>query len=281
MPALQFSKLGKSVGDLFKKEYDYQYQVATKNKAGAVAVESGAFGKSGGLNGYGKLTYTDKSFGKVEMEMRTNDKPDKTNVKVTLDKLSDGLEVVLAGDAASSASVEASYSQDFFSSNVKLSSAGGQQSASVSGLISSDGLSVGGNLSFDLGAEGSPTLKDYNVGSEYSEKDFTLSLVTKSQGEEIHASYFQRMNKDTQIGCTFSHNPDGDKRTLTFGGQRQLDASTTVKSMANTDGALAVAVVHQLGNPAFSVGVSSKFNALSKDPLVAQAFGVSLKFGDF
>jgi voltage-dependent anion channel protein 2 len=279
MPAKQFSKVGKNVGDLFKKEYDFQYQVATKSKSGSVNVETGAYGKSGGLNGYGKLCYKDSSFGSVDLEMRTNDKPDKTNIKLTLDKLGDGLEVVVQGNSGSNGSLEASYAQDFFSTNAVLRTDGSSHNLSAAGLITSDGLSVGGQVNLNL-ADG-PELTDYNVGAEYSEKDITLTLLTKKQGEEIHASYYQKTSSTTTLGCTFTHNPDGDARSLTFGGQHQLDSNTTLKSKASTNGTVSVAVQHRLANPAMLIGVASSFNALSKDPLVAQQFGVSLKFGDF
>jgi len=280
MVAKLFSKVGKDAGDLFKKMYDYKYEVATKSSGESVKLETGAVGKDNALNGYGKINYSDKAFGKVDVEMRTKDRPAATNVKLTLNKLSPGLEVVAKADASSSGSLEATYAQDFFSLQSLLSSNGSKHGLSASGLITSDGLSCGGAVKVGFADDG-PELKDYNVGAEYSEGPITLSLVTKQQGEAIEASYFQKLSKATRIGSTFSHSPENDTRTLKFGGHHQFDAATVIKSKVGTCGTVAVAVEHRLASPSVLVGVAASFNALSKEPLVAQDFGVSLKFGEF
>jgi hypothetical protein len=267
----QFSKFGKSVKDLFGKKYDFGYEVSTKHKASsAVTVEAGGAGNGGAIAGKAKLTYKNGDFGSVEVNVKTGGADKNQTAKVTLDKLSDGLEVVVSGDARPAGNVEVSYSQDFFAANAKVDS---NSSLSAAASIGSDGLSVGAEAK----ASSSGSVSDYNVGCQYAQPDFTLTLKTANSGEDISASFFQKLSSATSVGALFNAAP---ANKLTFGLEHSYDASTTLKSKVNSAGVLGAAVEHRLDNGPL-LGLAGSFNLLGKDPFAAQKFGLSVKFGDF
>jgi hypothetical protein len=270
----QFSKFGKSVKDLFGKKFDFEYEVATKHKASkGVTVEAGGVGAGGAITGKTTVNYKNKEFGSLELNLKTDGKDKNQKAKVTLDKLADGLEVVLSGDARPAGNVEVSYSQDFFAGSASASS---DSKITASGTIGHDGLSVGAEVKADT----SGSVNDYNVGCQYAQSDFTLTLKTASKGEEISLSFFQKLSNATSLGSLFYHNPETDVRKLAFGLEHSYDSATTLKTKVDTSGTLGTAIQHRLDQGPL-LGLAGSFNVLSKQPFAAQKFGVSLKFGDF
>jgi len=96
------------------------------------------------------------------------------------------------------------------------------------------------------------------------------------KAEKITASYFQKVSNDLQVGATVDF---GKNRVLTIGDEYQLDADTTLKAKANTQGVVSAVVEHRLANPKLQFGVAASFNALNG--VVADQFGLSVTFGDF
>lgn len=273
----QFSKFGKSVKDLFGKKFDYNYEVATKHKASkGVTVETGGVGAGGAINGKTKVNYKNGDFGSVEVSLNTSGQDKDQSAKVTLDKLGKGIEVVVSGDARPACKADVSYSQDFFASNFAVDSNGSKTNLVGSGTIGHDGLSVGAEVK----ANASGCVSDYNVGCEYAQPDFNVTLKTTKKGEEISASYFQKVSKATSLGSLFFHNPESDVRRLSVGVEHKLDSDTVVKTKVDSTGILATAIEHRLSQGPL-LGVAGSFNLLSKEPLAAQQFGFSLKFGDY
>lgn len=274
----QFSKFGKSVKDLFSKKYDFQNEVATKHKASkGVTVEAGGVSKGGAITGTSKINYKNTAFGSVDVQLKTNDNDKNQTVKVTLNKLVNNVEVIVSGDARPAAKVDASYAADFFAVNAVVDSDGKKTGVVTSASIGHDGLSVGATVACDP-VKGS--VKDYNVAAQYAQPDFTVTLQTAKSGEEIAASYFQKLSSFTSVGSLFKHNPENDMKILSVGVVHQFDRGTSLKTKVDSTGALAASVEHRIKNGPLLCAASS-FNLQAKEPFTAQSCGVSVKFGDY
>merc|ERR1712194_418959 len=178
-----------------------------------------------------------------------------------------GVDVTLAG-SAKDVSLDTVYSQDSVTATAKV----------VHGLSnSSTAVSISGVLGVDVDAANPAAPSDYNVGAEYTQKDLTASLVTSSQGNDITASYFQKIGGDLNLGSSMLVKPSGT-RLFTFGGEYALDKCTALKAKADSKGIVGTSITHTLAKPALKFCISAQFDALSSDILAAQKLGVSLTF---
>jgi len=268
-----WGKLGTNVKDLFTKKYTFKNQVISKhNSKNGVTLESGGV-YTNQLSGYVKATQKTKDLGTAEVNIDTTGKADG---KVKFDALSKGLVLTLSGDAKPSAKVNVDYSQEYFAGSVSLDTAVKNLQTKVEGtaVVGLEGLSFGGQARFDV--SGDNELEDYNAAVEYTQDDFTATVQSSDKAEKITASYFQKVSSDLQVGATVEF---GKSRVLTIGDEYQLDADTTLKAKANTQGVVSAVVEHRLANPKLQFGVAASFNALNG--VVADQFGLSVTFGDF
>jgi len=268
-----WGKLGTNVKDLFTKKYTFKNQVISKhNSKNGVTLESGGV-YTNQLSGYVKATQKTKDLGTAEVNIDTTGKADG---KVKFDALSKGLVLTLSGDAKTSAKVNVDYSQEYFAGSVSLDTAVKNLQTKVEGtaVVGLEGLSFGGQARFDV--SGDNELEDYNAAVEYTQDDFTATVQSSDKAEKITASYFQKVSSDLQVGATVEF---GKSRVLTIGDEYQLDADTTLKAKANTQGVVSAVVEHRLANPKLQFGVAASFNALNG--VVADQFGLSVTFGDF
>lgn len=269
---VQFSKLGKKVTDLFKKNYEFDNQIATKNSTSVnnakLTIEAGSKNQT---NGFAKITYDSKDLGKFELDFPTAGMP---SAKVTNTGVMDGLELVLAGNGKPAGSLEANYAQDFVACSTKVCS---NNNVNASVTIGHDDVTCGGAVALNMAGE----IKNWDVAAEWAKKDFTMTVHTAKKGEDITLSFFQRVSGQTSVGARFFHQPESDDKKLTFGMDHQYDSKTNIKAKADTAGVVSTAIQHRLSNPSFLLNVSAEFNALSKDRLNAQKLGVSAKFGDY
>lgn len=271
----QFKDLGKKAKDLFKKSYDFKNELKVVSKADGVKLENGGvMGKT--LVGHTKANWTDQYLGDIEVEAHSCGI---AKGQFKLKKVTDGVDVTVAGGACGAVSVEATYVQTNVSATVKADHNLNKGSTGVlaCAVLGFDGVSVGGTVSVD--ASGSP--KDYNVGAQYSQKDLTASLVTSNKGDDITMSFFQNYSKSTCLGASMLIKPEDGSRVFSFGTDHQLDCKTAIKAKADSNGVVGTAVSHVLANPAMKFCVSAEFDALGADVCKAQKFGISLNFGDF
>jgi len=226
------------------------------------------------LSGYVKASQKTKDLGTAEVNIDTTGKADG---KVKFDALSKGLVLTLSGDAKPSAKVNVDYSQEYFAGSVSLDTAVKNLQTKVEGtaVVGMEGLSFGGQARFDVSRENE--VEDYNAAVEYTQDDFTATVQSSDKAEKITASYFQKVSNDLQVGASVDFGKGG--RVLTIGDEYQLDADTTLKAKANTQGVVSAVVEHRLANPKLQFGVAASFNALNG--VVADQFGLSVTFGDF
>jgi len=274
----QFSKFGKKVNDLlFKKKYDFKHELKTIHKGpNDITLEFGAFGTTA-VNGYSKATYKNKSFGEIEAEVHTSGKG---KVKGLFNKFYSGWDITVTGTTGpDSVNADANYEMKGIALNGALNRDAKNARLSGSAVVGTDGFSVGGSGQMDLTA-GNGNFDDYNVGVEYSAKDFAVTVTSKNRGTEVVAGYFQQVTGDTAIGASFDLLPsDGGHRNLTLGAEHKLDKATTVKVRGDTDGALAAAVEHRLASPSLLLGLSASVK--TKNGLTFDKVGVSVSLGDY
>lgn len=293
----KFADLGKKVADLFKKKFDdkgHSFTFKNKTKAG-VDVES-AVAVGDAITGKTKATFKHSAVGKVVVNAST---PGDLKGELTLQKLMDGLKVVVSGGHAPlkkdkktgamaggwSAKVATEYAQDFFAATADVTCKPDSGLIDLSATIGFDGLSVGGMLSSTVSGEGDFDIADHNFGVQYAKDDFIACIKTSDQGDSITGSYFHNLSKEHQLGCTFLFAPTKpDSKVLTFGTEYRLDANTVVKAKFDTTNNLSTAIQHTLGSPALQLGLASSFKIDSSNTsasLTAKKFGVSCTFGDF
>lgn len=270
---VQFNKLGKKAKDLFKKTYDYKNEIKVNSNAGGVKVETGGYqGKA--LTGYSKVNFTDATLGDVELEAHSSGC---TKGSLTFKSITDGVDLTLSG-SPNDGSVEALYSKGSLSAQAKVCHGFAKSSTgiSASAVYNVDNVALGGTISLDAADPTNP--KDFNVGAEYSQKDLTASIVTSNQGNDLTASYFQKITGDLSLGSSMLVKPDAGTRLFTFGGVYSLDKVTTIKAKADSNGIVGTSITHTLTKPAMTFAVSAQFDAMSSDVLAAQKLGVSLAF---
>jgi len=269
-----FADLGKSASDLFKKKFDYSNTVATKNKtlSGLVFTTTGDLSTPNGIAGTIKVNHSDKKYGKTEAEIST---AGSAKGKVTLDTLLDGTVVHVSANNKPSGTVTAEYRQDFFAGTASYeTSFFNKNKLNGSGVIGFDGLSVGGSVTFDL--MGGSDVEDYNVGAQYATRDYTAAIRTENKGEFITGSYFLQVSPVHQIGASLNSNLVGQLAT-----EYRVDARTSVKARADTNGVVDTAVEHRLANPKVLINFASQFQAGKNLTLAPSKFGVGLTFGDY
>lgn len=273
----QFGKLGKSVNGLFKKKYDFSNTISTKNVSGNVTVEAGAT-RGDNLTGYTTATLKDGKWGELECKLSTDSNADIPTGQLKLTKLAPGLEVTVKG-SVSKVNVDAVLTKDAATLTAGVASSSKGTKITASGVISNDGLSVGGAVSLDA----TGNLTDYNVGTEWASKDLTVTLVTSDKGENITASCHQKLAGGSVLGAKYTLAPENNARSLTVGTKFNFDDRTLVQTKIGSCGTLSTVVEHRLSAINALLCVSTAHNTLASGSGVMRAkdLGVSLKLGEF
>jgi len=288
-----FSKFGKSYNDLSKKKFDYSNtaKISSTTASGLTLETTGVLGQNS-VSAKEKVTQKDSSFGETTLEVCTKSGKFTTSAKAT--QLVDGATFELSGgycppckssdNTGFFAKLNGDYSQEFFAGTSQLTvNDRGNTSPAVdlqaSAVIGAQGMSVGGAVRLDL--TGADTVKDYNLGVQYSASDFTAALVTSDRADTINASVYHKMNRNQQVGVAFNTNPFKGTKELTFATQYAVDVDTTVKAKFSSNGTIGTAVEHQLQNPRLKYNVAAEFNTTGASIPQASRFGVGVTFGQF
>lgn len=282
-----FGKLGKKVGDLFKKKYSTDHQLIAKHTtAEGVNLETTADFK-GTTAGKVKAGYKDKSFGEFELEVGTSGN---AKGKAVFNKLTEGVELTGEGSQKGGKmanALTATYKQDFFATGLKVQGLGLAKTKATGDLtIGIDGLSVGGMVEVDLLQQ---SITDKNVGMELTQNDFTATLTTEKNTNVFTASFFHKVNKDYQIGARFKFQPNQtdknkkplDPRVLEIGTHFNLDADTCIRTKLELPKSEAtIALEHKLANPQVMLALTGSFG-LGGGTLKSNNFGLQATLGDF
>lgn len=120
-------------------------------------------------------------------------------------------------------------------------------------------------------------IKDFNVGVEYTNKDFTATFRSYEYGEALDLSWISKLSCGMTIGSKVELSPE-DETTMTFGLNKHFkDLSLNAK--LNTEGTLSTKLERHLRDPRVKVVTTAEMSPLKS--LFPTKFGVKLDFGDF
>lgn len=289
---VNFSKFGKSASDLLKEpKYELSAKTTTKPPDG-FKFETSGVSSDKGISGSSKVTYASQTFD-VEGNLDTTGKS--ADVKVTLNNLHPETKVSVKANLAGKdlAEVEVTYTpKDFVVAAVTGAyRTKGAFLGTVNAAIGSDGLSVGVQYQgkFDNGKFES---RDFNAGFQYAGSGFTASLFGKvgkendkngtyegGNCENVALSYFHRIRKGYDVAAQFDVDKAKDP-VLTLGLDYELDAKSSLKLSAKTDGVVHAKLTHTLKEPSIRFALASQLDA-TKLSFVPKKFGLSADFGSF
>lgn len=278
----QYNKLTKSISDLFKKDFDFGFNVKTTNKASkGLKFETAGLNTATGVAGAVKVNYDHSDFGKVETQLHTAGRDEDTNAKVTFNKLAQGVEVSISANAAPDVGVEAVYTQSQFASTLTASTNldSGKSKAALKATVGAfSGLTLGGEMAGSLGKSGSFDVSTYDMGLLYGFDKTTLGLISSKKFDGLATSVFHKLDKETSIGVRVNSNLAKSAHTADFGLQHALSSSSSAKIKADTNGVVGISFIQNLATP------NAKFSFALQRALTgtkSEKFGLGLHFGDY
>jgi len=160
---------------------------------------------------------------------------------------------------------------------------------SVSGSIGADGLSVGGQVEAVYEKE-EVKLRDFNMGFQYTGRDFVAALFTKvgrerngvfqgGNSEDMAISYIHRVSPTYAVAAQFDVDKARDP-VMAVGVDYRLDKQSDIKVIGNTEGVIHTRLTHVLADPRVKFSVASQFDAHAFS-FQSKKFGIAASFGDF
>lgn len=271
------------MSDLFKKKFEYDSKVSTRNIVNPeLTLESSAnLSEKGNFGGNVKITYKNKDFGEVESEVNTAGLMT-GSVKAT--KFADNLTVTFSGTERPSGKVLAEYQQEYFSVSGQVEHSTETTKVEGTAVVGFDGFSVGGQVRYDTATS---DLEDYNAGAEYTEDDFTATLVTTDRADKLVASYFYKIKNrtvglKTSVGGRFEYDltKQANNRVLAVGVEHDIDSASNFKAKVDSNGTIAGVVEHRLSNPSVKLAFAAQWSGKNKTT-TPERLGVGLHFGDY
>jgi len=269
-----FSDLGKSATDLFKKNFTFAHSLTTKAKAdnGLFFTTKADLSAPAGVAGTVEVVHTEPKYGSSKVELAS---AGSIKGETTLNKLVDGTVVTVKADNKPNGTLTAQYRQDFFAGSASYETNFCKQNiVTGSAVVGFDGLSVGGEIKFDL--MGGSDVEDYNVGLQYQTADYIATVRTENKSELVNASYFATVKPGHLVGASLNSNLVGQLAT-----QYRFNCCNTAKVSANTNGIVNASLETRLHNPRALVSLAAQFNASKGINLTPVKFGVGVTLGDY
>jgi voltage-dependent anion channel protein 2 len=278
-----YSKFGKSLSDLFKKKFEYDSKISSRNIVNSeLTIESSSsLTEKGNFTGNVKTTYKNKDFGEVEGEMNTSGLLT-GSIKAT--KLADNLTVTLSGTERPCGKLLAEYQKEYFAVSGQVEHNMDTTKLEGTAVVGFDGFSVGGQARYNTATS---EVEDYNAGAEYTHDDFTATLVTSDRADKLVASYFHKIKNrtaglKTSVGGRFEYDltKQANNRLLTIGVEHDIDAASNMKAKIDSNGSIAGVVEHRLNNPSVKLAFAAQWAGKNKTT-TPERFGVGVNFGDY
>jgi len=274
-----FKDFGKSLSDLFTKKYSYDHSFKVKSRADNLNLEAGVTAKDGALNGHIKDKYKHADLGDIEAEFTTTGKVD---VSLKNAKLVKGVTVKIGATDKPNGKIDVVYKQDAFTGGLNFDVSQSKTVAEATGVVGTDGVSVGGQLQYGLNHDPKSSdadgLLDYNGGIEYTQDSYTMTVKTAKKADNLAGSYIHKVSYDFTVGAQIEYSIPTNARLLTIGGQYQLTSDTLLQGKFNTNGLISTMVQQRLLNPEVKIGLSTDF-LWKNQSTVPQKFGASVVFG--
>ncbi|XP_058105296.1 mitochondrial outer membrane protein porin of 36 kDa [Magnolia sinica] len=237
-----YSDVGKKARDLLYKDYqsDHKFNLTTYTSTGVAITASGTK--------KGELFLADVNTQLKNKNITTDVKVDTNSnlfTTITIDEPAPGLKTIFSFIIPDqrSGKVELQYAHDYagISTSIGLTA---NPIVNFSGVVGSNVLSVGTDLSFDTA---SGNFIKYNAGLSFSSADLIASLTLNDKGDTLTASYYHMVSplSNTAVGAELSHSFSTNENTLTIGTQHALDPLTTVKSRLNNYGKASALIQHE------------------------------------
>jgi hypothetical protein len=262
------------------KKYDYKNELkaVTKSRENNVRIETGGFGRT--VQGYIKVFYKNKDFGKVEAEVHSNPEVgDKAKIK--LNKLVDNVAVTLSASSSGTVGLGTTFEKDRIAAGLELLHCEMNTNAGISGTVGYQDVTVG--ASADIEAPNNEVmLKDYSIGAEFRHKDVTATVKAANLRGEVALSVFHRLDKRLNWGTSLVVRPkEGFSPLLVLGCDYAISAANSVKAKADSHGTIAVAIEHRLLNPALKFNIAAEYDCSKPFNQPARQFGMSFVYGDY
>jgi len=274
---IQFADLGKRTKDLFKYDYKTEFKAVTKSRENNVKIETGGFGRA--VQGYMKVVYKNKDFGKFQAQVHSNPEVgDKAKLK--LNKLVDHVALTLSASSSGTVGLETTFAKDKLAANLELLH-GEKSTAGISATARIQDVTMGASADFEA-PNGDVVLKDYNVGAEFRYKQVTATAKTAHLRNEIALSLFHKLDKRLNWGTELTLRPkEGFSPLLTLGAKYYLSSANSVKAKADSGGAVAIGIEHRLKNPALKFNIAAEYDCSKPCNQPARQFGLSFVYGDY
>lgn len=180
------------------------------------------------------------------------------------------------------ASVEADYAQEYVSGSVGVRTNGQKTLADVVLSLGYDNIAVGGKVVVDTASRAAPT--DFNFGAQIVGADFTATAVTEKKRTALTLSYYHVVSGSQTVGAQATFGLEKPTRSLTFGTDVKVDATTKARTYIKVDStkdssSVGLAVTHRLLTPNAIIGVASEY-VVSPVAVSAGKFGVTVSVGD-
>lgn len=274
----QFNKFGKCANDLFKKGFDFRNEVTTKNSNGkGLTTEMKVTAKGNDLTSSIKGNYKKNNY---DGEVSLNTAGDIAFKGVVPYKVHENLKLTLSGSLKPCGTIEAEFAQPSVAGSASANLHKGNTNLKAAVSFGDDGLSVGGSGAAVVSKDGAFTVKDYNIGINYAESDYSTSLVTKNMGTSVAVAFAQKIDSTQSFAALYDYDMDKDSSAISLVNSMALDQNTNLKLKFNTSGQLATALTHVVANPHVKVNVAAEFDAKNFS-FNANKFGLGLSFGDF
>ncbi|CAN1272189.1 Mitochondrial outer membrane protein porin of 34 kDa [Linum perenne] len=226
--------------DLLYKDYhsDQKFTVTTVSPVG-VAITHSATKK-------GELFVADITTQRKNKNVTTDIKVDtdsNIHATITVDELAPGLKTIYSFKVPDqrSGKLEVQYKHEYaaVASSIGLTA---NPVVNFSGVIGSDAVSLGTDLSFDIKTG---NFTKYNAGLSYANADLVAALTLNDKGDSLVASYYHNVNLFSAVGAEVAHSLSSNQTTMTLGSHHVLDPLTTLKARLNNNGKASALVQHE------------------------------------
>jgi len=238
MSPVEFADIGKFTRDLLDKEYNFgQTKVELKSTTHSGVTFTTTLDRNnhdGALKGELKGKFEHKETGVTFTE--TYNTNNDLNLKAETEP-ADGVKLELDTSfnpysAKKEVKAGFSYKNDVLRTTTKVNVL--ESPTLTSDLtLGTQGFIVGGQVVADVAQK---SLKNFNLGLGYSDKDYALSLNANKSFNQFVLGYYHNVNSSTSVGATAVWG-FGDKSLLIqFGGSYKVDRDTTFKAKVDSSG---------------------------------------------